>query len=119
MRWLKRSTSISKPFARKYLLIRKQVRLVVMNRENHRFLRLYTATISATFFRKFGQPSVFSDSSLIIRYTHVPFLPVSHLKYEIAALVDPPMKKKRLRESSDIMEQGACKRRKKRKAGTS
>jgi hypothetical protein len=101
------------------LLIKKQVRLAVTNRDNHRFLRLYTATISTAFLRKFEQPSVFSDSSLVIRYTRVPFLPVSHLKHGIAALVDPPIiKKKRLRESSDIMEQGACKRRKKQKAET-
>jgi hypothetical protein len=101
------------------LLIKKQVRLVVTNRDNRRFLQLYIATISAAFLRKFEQPSVFSDSSLVIRYTRVPFLPVSHLKHGIAALVNPPIKKKRPRESSDIMEQGACKRRKKRKAGTS
>jgi hypothetical protein len=101
------------------VLIKKQVHLVITDRDNHRFLRLYTATISAAFLHKFEQPSVFSDSSLVIRYTRVPFLPVSHLKHEIAALVNPPIKKKRLRESSDIMEQGACKRRKKQKAGTS
>jgi hypothetical protein len=106
--------SISKPLARKRLLIKNRVRLVVTNRDNHRFLRLYTATISAAFLRKFEQPSMFSDSSLVIRYTRVPFLPISHLRHGVAALVDPPIKKKkRLRELSDIMEQGACKRKKK------
>jgi hypothetical protein len=99
------------------LLIKKQVRLVVTNRDNRRFLRLYTATISATFLHKFDQPSVFSDSSLVIRYTRVPFLPVSHLKHGIATLMGCVIiKKKRLRESSDITEQDACKRRKKQKA---
>jgi hypothetical protein len=101
----------------KHLLIKKQVHLFVTDAFNRRFLRVYTATVTDAFLRKFDQPSVFSDSSLVIRYVRIPFLPVCNLKREIAVLVDPPKKKKRLGESPDVPEQGTCKESEEQMAG--
>jgi hypothetical protein len=91
------------------LLIKKQVHLLVTNCGKAGFIRVYTATVTAAFLHKLDKPSVFSDSSLIIQYASI--LP-SHLEQEIAAIVAPSRVKKRLRESSVITEQVACKRKK-------
>jgi len=95
--------------ARKHLLIKKQVHLLVTHRDKAGFIRVYTAIVTAAFLCKLDKPSVFSDSSLIIQYASIPF---SHLKQEIAAIVGSLRMKKRLRESSVITEQVACKRKK-------
>jgi len=95
------------PLARKHLLIKKQVHLLVTNISKRGFLRVYTATITAAFLRKLEQPSLFSDSSLIIQYASIPR---SDVIQEIAAIL-PSKRKKRLRESV-IIEQVACKRKK-------
>src|SRR2546423_3735901 len=94
------------------LLIKKQVHLLVTNCKDIGFLKLYTSTVTPAFLRKFDQPSVFLDSSLVIQCAHIPSKPVSYIKREIAAIVEPPKGKKRLRKSSGITEQGACKRKK-------
>src|SRR5436189_6273146 len=86
---------ILRPLACSHLLIKKQVHLLVTNRDNPGFLRLYTATITATFLRKLDQPSVFSDSSLIIQHARIPPLPIYHIKNEIAAIAGPRRRKKR------------------------
>jgi hypothetical protein len=86
------------------LLIKKQVHLLVTNTSKRGFLRVYTATITTAFLRKLDQPSVFSDSSLIIQYARIPR---SDVKQEIVAIL-PSKRKKRLRE----LEQVACKRKK-------
>ena len=93
--------------ARKHLLIKNQVHLLVTNCYKAGFVRVYTATVTAAFLRKLDQPSVFSDSSLIIEYTSIPR---SNVKQEIAAIL-PSKRKKRPRESV-IIEQVACKRKK-------
>src|SRR5436190_8047951 len=71
------------------LLIKKQVHLLVTKRDNPGFLQLYTTTITAAFLCKLDQPSIFSDSSLVIQYACPP-LPVSQIIYEIAVIVKPP-----------------------------
>jgi hypothetical protein len=91
------------------LLIKKQVHLLVTNGYKTEFVRVYTATVAAAFLRKLDKPSVFSESSLIIRYASIP---PSHLKQEIAAIVELSRGKKRPRESSIITEQVACKQKK-------
>jgi hypothetical protein len=91
------------------LLIKKQVHLLVTNCYKAGFVRVYTANVTAVFLRKLDKPSVFSDSSLIIQYASIP---PSHLKQEIAAIVELSRAKKRLRESSIITEQVASKRKK-------
>ena len=92
------------------MLIKKQVHLLVTNCKDIGFLKLYTAIVTPDFLRKFDQPSVFLDSSLIIQCAHIPSEPVSYIKHEIAAVVELSRGKKRLRESSGTTEQGACKR---------
>jgi hypothetical protein len=91
------------------LLIKKKVHLLVTDRVKAGFIRVYTATVTAAFLRKLDKPSVFSDSSLIIKYASIP---TSHLEQEITAIVRPSRMQKRLRESSVITEQVACKRKK-------
>lgn len=88
------------------------VHLLVTNCKDIGFLKLYTAIVTPAFLRKFDQPSVFLDSSLIIQCAHIPSKPVSYIKHEIAAVVELSRGKKRLREWSGTTEQGACKRKK-------
>jgi hypothetical protein len=90
------------------LLIKKQVHLLVTNCDKAGFIRVYTATITAAFLHKLDQPSIVSDGSLIIRYARIP---MSCLKQEIAAILEPSRRKKRLCEPV-IIEQEACKRKK-------
>ena len=94
------------------MLIKKQVHLLVTNCKDVSFLKLYTATVTPAFLRKFDQPSVFLDSSLVIQCAYISSKSVSYIKHEIAAVVEPLRGKKRLRESSDTTEQEVCKRKK-------
>jgi hypothetical protein len=94
-----------RPLARKHLLIKKQVHLLVTNSG---FIRVYTATITAAFLCKLDHPSLFSDSSFIIRYTNTP---ISNVKQEIATILEPLRRKKRPRELVTT-EQRACKKKK-------
>ena len=102
---------ILQSLASNYLLIKKQVHLLVTNRDN--LIRFYTATITAAFLRKLNHPSKFSDSSLVIRCTRIPSSPISRLKHELAALAEPTRVQKRPRESSVTTKQGPSKRNKK------
>jgi hypothetical protein len=99
-------------FSLRPLANKNQVYLFVTNCECYGFFRAYSATITTAFLRKLDKPSVFSDSTLSIKFASIPCCPDSNLIKEFAAMLAPPREKKLPRELFVVTKPRPRKRRK-------